>query len=195
MKKYIFLTDWFSRRGNNYSISVIQLFPLMPTKGKHHVVGSSWNSACRRLIWNVCSQGLTLSNPPSAQAIPSPATRKSDTAGWSLEIYVLNTTPSSPVDSEKYWLKSEFSLSILVVFNSGSHLISIISFKKKVLNACTQSTKTPKQSDRNAQCMRPRHQCSFKAPRELNVWCFQVVLFVWVVRHQIPRPSLKILIH
>ena len=70
MKKYIFLTDWFSRRGNNDSISVIQLFPLMPTKGKHHVVGSSQNPACRRIIWNVCSQGLTLSNPPSAQPIP-----------------------------------------------------------------------------------------------------------------------------
>ena len=137
---------------------------------------------------------LSLIHP---QPSPSPATRKSDTAGWSLEIYILNTTPPSPVDSEKYWLKSEFSLSILVVFNTCRHLVSLISFKKKkkVLNACTQSTKTPKQSNRNAQCMRPRHQCSFKAPRELNVWCFQVVLFVWVVRHQIPRPSLKILIH
>lgn len=71
---------------------------------------------------------LSLIHP---QPSPSPATRKSDTAGWSLEIYILNTTPPSPVDSEKYWLKSEFSLSILVVFNSGTHLISVISFKKK----------------------------------------------------------------
>lgn len=76
---------------------------------------------------------LSLIHP---QPSPSPATRKSDTAGWSLEIYILNTTPPSPVDSEKYWLKSEFSLSILVVFNSGTHLISVISFKKKKSSQC-----------------------------------------------------------